>query len=156
MNDNLFKNAIYHGETGLFFRGHGDYFCRNRETGEHSFGTHLRGWVISFIQSDPLGSKIFLAEFTSFLRSLDPNSQEDASALISNIHFLALINREGVLAGCGELKCDHPAYVRAITSYLSKVKTSIIHPSIDNLVNILDLGLNPELAMSIKQALEKR
>ena len=154
MNDNLFKTAIFQGETGLFFRGHGTYFCRNFETGEHSFGTHLRGWVVSFIQADPLGGKIFLTEFASFLESLDPSSEDDLFALISNIHFLALINKEGILAECGALKCDHPAYVRAITSYLRKVKTSIIHPSISNLVSILELGLNPELAMSIKQALQ--
>ncbi len=90
---NLFSQAINSRETNAFFKGECRYFLRNRENGEHAFLSHMTGWVVSYVESDPQNTFHFDNAFIAYLASLSLTDQDFHSLQMNLIAYQRLKER---------------------------------------------------------------
>ena len=85
MSNESFDNALVNNEVDLFFRGLDNYFCLNRDYGDHNYSPAMF-LVLSDIQSGKIESELFVHEFTSFVKGLR-NNPDDQEHFFQNIYF---------------------------------------------------------------------
>ncbi len=119
---NLFEQALERGETDDFFKGNGLYFGLNRETGEHCYGTHLSGWVVSYINEDSKKMLVFYNAFKKYIASCDPGNEKDFRSVLENVFSYITLQERNIFFKTTMFVSSEDAIFVEVENYLKKAK----------------------------------
>lgn len=122
MINNLFEKAIQNKQCNEFFKGVGEYFVRNRETGEHSHNTQMSGSVVNFVNNDEHRMQIFSDVLKQFIHDADPENFESISSVLINISAYWIAKNRGLFPESNMLCSLNDPTFKEFNSLLDKLR----------------------------------